>query len=202
LKYQITRFKNLHLALKELEPFIRNGEHLQTGKPFKRFGGLRSRELLANWLLCVAVDQNRLTFTSDPLGGDGIIFDKITEETWPTEYILVPAVRVGKASETEDLILSAINKKQEKGGAAYASGKTLIVFLNAGGDQEWFPNKVAKKLPQPLDFEAVWVVGLYKVDNGSYIYGVTRLDLRQGNAPTWLIKISPDFDSWEVSVVQ
>lgn len=48
MKYQITRFKNLKVCLKELEPFIRNGEHLQTGKPFKRFGGLRSRELLAN----------------------------------------------------------------------------------------------------------------------------------------------------------
>ena len=39
------------MGLKELEPFVRNGEHLQTGKPFKRFGGMRSREILANWLL-------------------------------------------------------------------------------------------------------------------------------------------------------
>jgi hypothetical protein len=36
VKYQITRFKSLEAALKELEPFIRNGEHLHTGKPFKR----------------------------------------------------------------------------------------------------------------------------------------------------------------------
>jgi hypothetical protein len=29
------------MGLEELEPFIRNGGHLQTGKPFKRFGGMR-----------------------------------------------------------------------------------------------------------------------------------------------------------------
>jgi hypothetical protein len=57
MNYKITRFKSLKLAVKELEPFIRNGEHLQTGKPFKPFHGLRSRELLANWLLCVAVNS-------------------------------------------------------------------------------------------------------------------------------------------------
>ena len=90
MKYQITRFKSLEAALKELEPFIRNGEHLETGKPFKRFGGLRSRELLANWLLCAVVNYDsraadRLTFTSDPLGGDGIIYDSEKDASWPTE---------------------------------------------------------------------------------------------------------------------
>ena len=54
MKYPTTRFKNLTVALKELEPYIRSGEHLQTGKPFKQFGDLRSRELLGNWLLCAA----------------------------------------------------------------------------------------------------------------------------------------------------
>jgi hypothetical protein len=44
LKYAVKRFKNLKHALKELEPFIRNGKHLQYGRPFKRFGGMRSRD--------------------------------------------------------------------------------------------------------------------------------------------------------------
>src|SRR6266702_3988074 len=94
MKYPVTRFKSLAIALKELEPFIRNGEHLQTGKPFKRFGGMRSRELLANWLMCVAINATvkaeRLTFTSDPTGGDGIIHDTTTDETWATEHVLIP----------------------------------------------------------------------------------------------------------------
>lgn len=67
MKYRVARFKSLKICLKELGPFIRNGEHLQTGKAFKRFGGLRSREILANWLICVAVNYSasqpdRLTF--------------------------------------------------------------------------------------------------------------------------------------------
>ena len=79
MKHPVRRFKSLTVALKELEPFIRDGKHLETGKPFKRFGGLRSRELLANWLLCAVFNfdcaaPERLTFTTDPLGGDGILY--------------------------------------------------------------------------------------------------------------------------------
>jgi hypothetical protein len=74
----MTRFKSLKMALKELEPFIRNGRHLATGRPFKQFGGLLSREVLANWLLCVVINSTtqeteQVTFSSDPIGGDGII---------------------------------------------------------------------------------------------------------------------------------
>jgi hypothetical protein len=202
MKYKVTRFKTLELALKELEPFIKDGTHLQTGKPFKRFEGLRSRELLASWLLCVAVDPKRLTFTSDPLGGDGIIFDSMTERTWQMEHVIVPAPRDGGAKDIEAEILQAIQAKQSKGGAAYASGKTLVVFLNAGNRTAWFPNKVAKKLPNKLDFDAVWVVGLQSVEAGEYIYGVTQLDLSRGNAPTWSVRINQDFSGWKVEPVQ
>jgi hypothetical protein len=146
VKYQITRFKSLEAALKELEPFIRNGEHLQTGKRFERFGGLRSRELFANWLLCAVVNYDgraadRLTFTSDPLDSDGIIYDSEKDASYPTEHVLVPAARPGTAVDVEAQILKAIEHKRKKGGAAYASGKTLVVFLNSGGGI-WHPNRV------------------------------------------------------------
>jgi hypothetical protein len=173
MKYKVTRFKSLKICIKELEPFIRNGEHLQTGKPFKRFDGLRSREILANWLLCVAINSStqpdRLTFSSDPTGGDGIITDTINGETWLTEHVIVPVACAGEKANAETLILKTINSKQNKGGKAYASGKTLIVFLNAGLG-EWFPNKVARQLPEPFDFEAVWVVGLQGVEKNNYVY--------------------------------
>jgi hypothetical protein len=205
MKYPITRFKTLGVGLKELEPFVRNGEHLQTGKPFERFGGLRSRELLANWLICVtynfASQADRLTFTSDPLGGDGIICDSVTEETWPMEHVLVPRLRIGEAEDAEALILKAIGSKQNKGGAAYASGKTLVVFLNAGAGK-WHPNKVARQLPDPLHFAAIWVVGLQGVQSGQYVYGVALLDTSEGNAPTWQVRIGENFDGWTVDPVQ
>jgi len=51
MKYKVTKFKSLKVALKELEQFIRDGAHVLRGKPLKRFGGSRPRELLGNWLL-------------------------------------------------------------------------------------------------------------------------------------------------------
>jgi hypothetical protein len=79
------------IALRELEPFIKSGAHLETGKPFKNFGDLRSRELVANWLICAAVnsadsENERVEFHTDPTGGDGVLVDTKTNETWPTEH--------------------------------------------------------------------------------------------------------------------
>jgi hypothetical protein len=103
--------------------------------------------------------------------------------------------------DIEPLILKAINNKRNKGRAPYASGKTLVVFLNAGGGK-WSPNKVAKQLPDPLYFAVVWVAGLEHVEGGKYIYTVTMLDTSQGGAPTWRIGISGDFTSWAVERIQ
>src|ERR1700730_4767959 len=154
MKYPIARFKSLAVALKEIEPFIRNGAHLQSGKPFEKFGGMRSREILANWLLCAtinAVDKRQLTFSSDPIGSDGIVQDGATGETWPTEHVMVPRQSGGENAEAQALILAAIEQKRTKGGAAYASGKTLVVLLDADASA-WYPNRVALALPNPLHF--------------------------------------------------
>jgi hypothetical protein len=204
MKYPVTQFKGLAAALKEIEPFVRNGQHLQTGKPFEKFGGMRSREILANWLVCVATNaatEGKLTFCSDPIGGDGIICDAATGETWPTEHVMVPRLGAGQTDDAETLILKAIDQKRDKGGAAYAAGKTLIVFLDAGAGT-WFPNRVARRLPDPLHFAAVWVVGLQGVEAGEYVYGVTNLDFTEGNAPTLLVRIREDFGAWEVTRTQ
>jgi hypothetical protein len=155
MKYPITRFKNMEVALKQLEPFVKNASHLESGKPFENFGGMRSREILANWLLCAtinAVDKRQLTFSSDPIGGDGIVQDDATGLTWPTEHVMVPRQSGGENAEAQALILAAIEQKRTKGGAAYASGKTLVVFLNAATDA-WYPNRLARALPNPLHFE-------------------------------------------------
>jgi hypothetical protein len=204
MKYRVTRFKSLAVTLKELEPFIRSGKHLETGKPFKKFGGMRSREILGNWLLCVAINsvaEGNLTFSSDPLGGDGIIFDRETSQAWPTEHVIVPRPRAGQTRPAGALILEAIDQKRRKGGAAYAAGKTLIVFLYAGAGR-WFPNEIARKLPKPLHFATVWVVSLHGVDAGNYVYAVTNLDVSEGDAPALLVRITKDFAVWEVRGIQ
>ena len=204
MRYPVTRFKSMAIALKEMESFVRNGEHLQTGKPFENFGGMRSREILANWLLCAvinSVNEDKLTFSSDPIGGDGVICDVKTGESWPTEHVMVPRLRAGQIDDAHTLILNAIEQKRRKGGAAYATGKTLIVFLEADAGV-WFPNRVARQLPEPLLFAAVWVVGLQGVEAGEYVYGVTNLDMSDGNAPTVLVRIRESFDAWDIIPLQ
>jgi len=171
MKYNIKRFKSLAIALKELEPFIVNGKHLQTGRPFTNFDGMLSREVLANWLICVVAnqahgDEARMTFTSDPLGGDGVILDTATDETWPMEHVMVPYRPDSEPVETSKTIMDAIDAKNNKGGTAYASGKTLVVFLNNNGGV-WYPNRIAKALPADLSFGTVWAVAFQSVEDGN-----------------------------------
>lgn len=204
MKYEVRRFKSLKICLKELEPFIRNGEHLRTGKGFEKFGEMRSREILANWLLCAVLSTERgydFEFTTDPLGSDGILRDPKTEETWPTEHVIAMAPRDGSAADVAALALAAVQKKQAKGGKAYASGKTLVAFLEVAGGGQWFPNKVAKALPKH-DFVDVWAVGLQGVKNDEYAYGVTQLDADGGDTPTWLVSIAKDFETWSIDRIQ
>lgn len=203
MKINVTRFKSLEVALKELEPFVKNGTHLQSGKPFENLRGMRSREALANWLMCAvvnAVDGRQVSFSSDPTGGDGILIDA-TGETFLAEHVMVPRQVGGDAADAGDLILGAINHKRAKGGEAYAKGKTLVVFVDAVTGA-WFPNPVTKALPDPLFFDAVWVISLQRVEDGRYIYGVTLLDISTGNAPTYHVTISENFDSWRVEELQ
>ena len=138
--------------------------------------------------------RNGLRFCSDPIGGDGIIYDEDTEETWPTEHVMVTRRQTGEA---EALILQAIEQKRQKGGDAYARGKTLVVFFDSD-DPEWYPNKVGKQLPTQLLFAAVWVVGLQRATPDEYIYNVVSLDLSDGPAPVFYVRIPKDFDSWQV----
>jgi hypothetical protein len=160
----------MEVALKELSRFIVDGKHLQSGYPFEKFGDMRSREAVANWLLCAvvnAIGQRELSFTSDPVGGDGILIDAKTGESFQTEHVMVPRHKGGAEADVHQLILDAIEQKRSKGGAAYAAGKLLVVFLDVAAGP-WFPSRVARVLPDPLYFDEVWVAGLQPVSNGEY----------------------------------
>jgi hypothetical protein len=195
----VRKFKSMEVALKTLEPYIRNATHLQSGRPFQNFGDMRSREAVANWLLCATVNaiephrQLSFTTTDDLIRGDGIIHDENSDKLFPTEHVMVSSQQAG---DGQALILKAINDKRNKGASAYASGMTLVVFVNANTG-EWFPNRVAHALPDPLYFETVWVVSLQEVEaDGTYVYGVAHLDVSQGDAPAFHVRISKDFDAW------
>lgn len=207
LRYRVRSFVSLEKCLNELERFVLNGEHLLTGKPFRQFGHMRSREVLANWLLCAVLNfesgADRCYLSTDPEGGDGLIVDHEDGTGQPTEHVMVPRPRGRQASVcqgTEGSILRQIGIKNAKG-EAYGSGKVLVVFLDRGGEA-WWPTRVARRLPSPLHFVEVWIVGLQRVVADGYIYAVTLLDIAEGHAPTWSVRINGDFRAWNVSRVQ
>jgi hypothetical protein len=96
--------------------------------------------------------------------------------------------------------VDAVSNKQAKGGAAYACGKVLVVFLDAGLG-EWFPNQVARQLPR-VDFKEVWIVGLHGEVTDEYVYGVTQLDLSGVAPPICLVRFGGNFDAWDVARLQ
>jgi hypothetical protein len=206
MKEHVRRFKSLAVGLKEIEKFVRKPELLWTGKPLKGLGGMRPREVVVNWLMCAVLSFEKgqpWCFTSDPTGGDGVIYDPVAEQPWPTEHVIVMPAGANETRNIDALILDAVQSKEARG-AEYARGKTLIVFL-AAGLGEWKPNVVARKLP-PGHFKNVWVVGLHgPVEDGRYTYGVTciRTGLDpESNAPIWLVQLHETFESWEVKCVQ
>lgn len=180
MKYQVTRFKSPAIALKEIEPFVRDGRHLLTGKPFKRFGGLRSREILGNWLICAVVNANAgkdcYTFTSDPQGGDGVIVNVETNESWLTEHVMVGKPRTPHEIESsiECRILHAYSSKIAKGGSAYAAGKNLIIFLDAGG----MNGTLGKRLSNFLE---IW---FFRMSGFSVCFRS-----KMGNMSTWFLSL-------------
>lgn len=203
MKHPVRQFKSLAVALKELEPFIRDGRLIRSGRPLAKFGNMLPREAIANLMVCLCikgVDGKDLTFVSDPIGVDGVVWERSSETAWPTEHVMAGGPRSGKRP-ADRTILDAIAQKNQKGGGAYASGKTLIVFADAASGA-WCPNRVARQLPDPLHFDAVWVVALQRVKDGEYAYAVTRLDVSGGDAPTMMVRINRDFSSWTVERLQ
>jgi hypothetical protein len=195
MNQRTTFFETLADALKKLEPIFRDDRLLMTGKPLRPLGDMRPREACANWLICAALNEARgasLMFGSDPTRGDGVIFDSETGcECALTEHVI--AVPSGDAN-VEALILRAVEGKRS--GESYAAGKTLVVYLAANG--RWRANVVARQLPNPLLFADVYVISREGIEAGEYVYGVAFLDVAEGDAPSWQVRIAKDFASWTV----
>ena len=205
MKFQIGPVQSLKLALKQLEPLIRDGKSIQTGKPMEGFGGMLPREALANWLLCAVQNRSgadRYIFAfdaSDPTGSDGIIWDTATGMTYPTEHVLIHTPHGNSIADdtSEALVLCAIQQKQAKGGAAYALGKTLVVFLNiAAGPYQ--PSWLVRNLPADIDFAAVYLVSSQEMNAGRYVFAVSQLNWHIQEAPTFRVVIAETFDDWKV----
>jgi hypothetical protein len=202
MKHPVTLIKNLKTGLKEIERFIKQPALLWSGREPKNFK-LRPREIVANWFISAVISYDRggaeITFSTDPVDGDGIIVDKAAQaNVMLTEHVFVGMNEAPKS--LEPLIVNAIADKM-KNGEAYSGGKTLIVFPEGSGG-EWKPNRVARQIEGKHKFDGVWVVQLIGVKDGEYEYGVARLTMQTGNAPTWTIKLNSAFDDWTVAQIQ
>ncbi len=205
MKYEVRRIKSMRAALSELQRFVQSAGLLERGRPIQNFGGLRPRELVANWLVCAVVNfergQEDLRFTTDPTGNDcdGLIVDTAQpQEVFFTEHVFISERDKGEA---EALILERIAHKNAHG-AEYARNRTLVVFAN-GGAGEWFPNRIARRVERPFHFADLWVISLQCAGAGrGYVYGVTRPDLTGRVATVWHVIVSPDFDAWKVECIQ
>jgi hypothetical protein len=155
----------------------------------------------ANWLLCatVAATQTRtLMFHSDPIGAMALFVTKTLAILGELKHVYVSQHSTGPYAKTP--IHEAIMHKQGNG-AAYCGGKTLVVLLDTHEAGTWFP-EVAKTLPSPLWFAAVWVVCFSTVQDSGYVYNLTLLDVMDGNVPAASLRIAPDFDPWRAEVIQ
>lgn len=203
MKAHVRKIRDLNTVLKDLEPHVKAPDFLRKGRPFGNFG-LRPRELLANLLICLAGNfedpKNRLTVCTDPLGGDGLIYNQNHGGYMSTEHVFVPAPNDGDLRSVENKILAAVAHKNKKG-PPYASGKDLVVFSEAIG--RWHPNRMAKGLIGHHSFENVWVVHLELAGEREYSYCVVWLNVSRGNAaPAWRIRIANDFKSFTVERIQ
>jgi len=106
----------MEVALKTLEPYIKDATHLQTGKPFQNFGDMRSREAVVNWLLCATInafDQRKLSF--DLIGGDGIIDDEKSGDIFPTEHGARPIPMTSRAAGSTSRAASLGRSRRKPG---------------------------------------------------------------------------------------
>lgn len=194
----VTAFKSMSIALKELQPFILEPQHLSTFRS-TRFDHSPVREILGNWLICAVGNSYRqkddLIPTTDPLGADGRILDRSSGETIQMEHVV--AHPRGAQGDPESRILAAIRHKFIRG-VDYATGKTLVVFLLDGEGGYWLPESIYRLMPENLAFDAVWVFSLYDCQDGYYQYGITQLSEQFKTQPVWLVVISPSFTEWTV----
>ncbi len=143
----VSRIKDFNVALKDMEPLVKNPAFLRIGREFQNFS-LRPREAWANWLICVVLRKlhgDAITFSEDA-SGDGFIIDERFGVAIPTEHVsaleLLPEVKKDML-KGEARIIEAINKKIAEG-FDYANGKYLVVFFDGAGI--WYRDKVREAI--------------------------------------------------------
>jgi len=201
MRVAVTKIRDLKIVLKDLERHVKAPDFLRKGREFRNFA-LRPREVLTNWLICAVGNfeegDARLTFCTDPFGGDGLILNQKDGKYISTEHVFIPTQK--PAHDGVEQFIYAAAEHKAKRGAHYASGKHLVILSEAIG--LWHPNRAARGILRRHGFDSVWVVHLEVGNDSGYTYCVTLLDVSKGNAPAWKVLINGDFTSWTVQRIQ
>jgi len=197
---EIKQIKDLRLALKDMEHYVKNPDFLLTGREFTNFS-LRPREAWANWLLCSVLQKlhgEHITFAEDP-SGDGFIVDKNMGKVIPTEHVSALENPFNNLPKGDDRVIGAINLKIDRG-SKYAKGKWLVVFFDGAG--KFYRNKIRENIRGRHNFEAVYCIGLLTSDKNGYTYAVTEFVESHGDKSiTFKVEINNDFTDWKISQI-
>lgn len=193
--------KDLKTLLKDLEGAVKDPKFLQRGRDISNFS-LRPREVWANWLICAVLQKihgtEDITFTDGPESDDGVIVDKGTGGSTITEHVSALDVpSKGPLLKGEARIIARIDHKIKRG-SDYARGKFLVVFFDGLG--KWYRSKVREAINGRHYFKGVYLVGLLKIENGSYSYSVT--ELQETDSISFKVQINPDFTDWTVAFLR
>ncbi len=194
--------KDLRIALKDMENYVKNPAFLIKGREFKNFQ-LRPREAWANWLICVVLNEiygDSFTFGENP-DSDGMILDTKTGNFIVTEHVSALENVFNILPKGDDRIIQAIDSKIKRG-PQYAAGKTLVVFFDGAG--EFYRNKIRENIKGRHNFKSIFCIGhITSSIDGGYVYAVTQFKDSYGDQSiTYKVEISNNFNSWEVSQIR
>lgn len=194
---QKKQIKNLKIALKDMEPYVKESPYLTQGKRFQNFDML-VREAWANLLVCAVMEEvTGESYTFQESDGDGIIGSKDTKEGVIVEHVCAMDFPAGKQPpKGDERVLWAIRHKTARG-PMYAKGKILVVFFDGAG--MFTRSKIRESIYGKHHFESIVCVGLLTVDNSGYEYILTDYCDEYGDKSiSYRIKIPNDFSGWSI----
>lgn len=190
--------KDFRVALKDMEPMVKDPGFLRRGRKIPNFNML-PREAWANWLLCTVyrhLHGETVTFAEDEKG-DGILIDQVNGICVPIEHVSALQVPSKRPLPTGDqAVIDAVLKKAARG-EEYARGKLLLVFFEGVG--KFTRQNIREAIHGKHSFVKVYSVGLLTCDDNGYSYAVTEYN--DGHSQTFIVTITPDFDSWTVEQI-
>jgi len=192
---------NLNIAMKDLEPYVKNPQLLTQGVRMANFNML-VREAWANILLCAVLRKltgHDYTFQEEE-SGDGLIFNKSDLTSFNVEHVCAMDFPAGRALPQGDArVIWAIDHKIKRG-TEYAKGKALVVFFDGAG---MFTRKnIRENIYGRHNFKAIFCVGLLEVVDSRYSYIVTEYrDSFGEKSLSHRVDINKDFNDWVITQI-